>query len=640
MSQFNRGEQPLDYLGRTMKNPFFNMLTDPTAFLPQLAALRETPQASPPMRRAPKDKRTTEEPKAPPAAATNAPAPAPATPAATPTTSRRDFDAEIALIRKAYENDRQQMALAASMGMGPTQLQERRAYEAMMNRLGQLEALKSQAARRDLYKSQTRERVAAKKAKNNAAGDAAAAASTATSAKVLDLIRNAGRVNNANQSNLDYIRNLPTPTGQIADLATPPAAPPTPAPTRGPVGVPLSIDLENPPQDFGLAPTAPPVQPAPTATPPAPAPAPTPAPVAPPPPEQGLTREQAQAAFDANNERIRREKQYRDFITQYGMTGGQLPAGVENFASPLRGERPAAAFTSGDPVLDQAAANVSRRFAANGIAAGREMGRYEMEVAQEYRRLGGQRPEIGVPRAVAPDTSGGGGALDVLAGTARGTFGPGGVLGAPLQPDLAQRAVDTATTEQDLARAQAMQAQAQMQSGLLDLVGAGATAPRSGPAPAPSRPPIVGDGPTFVPGTKARVAPPFETPQITPGTDGTFVDAPVLPPSDTIVQRNFDPVATLVGNPFFMPPDSMGGPTVPTGSGARRGRDISYAPGPLGPASPQGRTQMLQRQNATIDARLQEVAQAQNVLDFLEALAFMQGKPPMNLNRGSAPNPQ
>lgn len=56
------------------------------------------------------------------------------------------------------------------------------------------------------------------------------------------------------------------------------------------------------------------------------------------------------------------------------------------------------------------------------------------------------------------------------------TFAPGGILGAPLPPDLAQRAVDRAMTPNERAMAQAQQTQGAMQGAIQDMIGFGAGA--------------------------------------------------------------------------------------------------------------------------------------------------------------------
>lgn len=77
------------------------------------------------------------------------------------------------------------------------------------------------------------------------------------------------------------------------------------------------------------------------------------------------------------------------------------------------------------------------------------------------------------------------------------TFAPGGILGAPLPPDLAQRAVDRAMTPNERAMAQAQQTQGAMQGAIQDMIGFGAGAgPRSIPSGA-TKQTTINEGPVL-----------------------------------------------------------------------------------------------------------------------------------------------
>ena len=121
------------------------------------------------------------------------------------------------------------------------------------------------------------------------------------------------------------------------------------------------------------------------------------------------------------------------------------------------------------------------------------------------------------------------GDIPYVGGLLRAAFGPGGVLGAPLQGDLAQREVDRARTPEERAAAQARQAQAAMQGGLQDLLGGAAAGIRgpAGPAPAPVRAQPVVDNPVVQGTVKPRAYYGPDGVVVTPGQPGQVVDMPV-----------------------------------------------------------------------------------------------------------------
>jgi hypothetical protein len=213
------------------------------------------------------------------------------------------------------------------------------------------------------------------------------------------------------------------------------------------------------------------------------------------------------------------------------------------------------------------------------------------------------------------------GDIPYVGGILRAAFGPGGVLGAPLQGDLAQREVDRARTPEERAAAEARQTQAQMQGGLQDLLGgiaAGARAPM-GAAPVSTRAQPVVDNPMLqgqtAPTTERvnpfQVSPGFErgmkfnprqpipgmgdfytpqaTTQVNPGQSGQVVDMPV-------------PKGTARTNPYSV---GLTEATVPTtGPMGTRVRDVDPLAGLVPSATPIGGPRPLPAQTAKPEALL------------------------------------
>lgn len=123
------------------------------------------------------------------------------------------------------------------------------------------------------------------------------------------------------------------------------------------------------------------------------------------------------------------------------------------------------------------------------------------------------------------------GDIPVLGTALRTLFGPGGVAGAPLPQELAQREIERARTPEERATAQARAAQAAMQGGLQDLLGGAAQGIRSQPRtiPTPAGRPVI-DNPQVVGQTKPRAAyTPEGAIRVTPGQTGQVVDMPQVP---------------------------------------------------------------------------------------------------------------
>jgi hypothetical protein len=107
--------------------------------------------------------------------------------------------------------------------------------------------------------------------------------------------------------------------------------------------------------------------------------------------------------------------------------------------------------------------------------------KFQMDVDAANARLSG------APTAAAPSQLPQGAPPNAFLELANTVFGPGGVLGTDLPPELAQRAVDMATTQSERNMAEARQATAPMGAALRDLVGGAAAAnlgrPRMGQTP-------------------------------------------------------------------------------------------------------------------------------------------------------------
>ena len=526
---------------------------------------------------------------------------------------RAMFDQLRAAAEAQYRNEIDAIKLGAIYGATADPLSMRRIGERYTNAIRGIAAQERMAGRRELYRDRIRDRVAAAKT-----------AKAETNAIAADALRrNAERYSTmpdtsaeaVQRKNQEYLDRL---VREYRAAPTEPAAPAAPAPR---------------------APSA--------------APIPGPAPVAPPATEPEFVGpatwlqyyrdapQQEQPGFGQIAQEVRR-------------LAGETPTGqLSSVTAPSSNQGPAAPVSTVPPPELLATLPPDQRAYVERELANRKL-------VEEAGRLGfdptgyGQiaNRSFGENLARSADDAVRGlesvGDIPYVGGILRAAFGPGGVLGAPLQGDLAQREVDRARTPEERAAAQARQTQSAMQGGLQDLLGGAAAGIRgpAGPAPAPVRAQPVVDNPMLQGQTdptmrhvnpsqvtgwrpainkrsaQARYSPnqpipgmgdwytPQATTQVTPGQPGQIVDMPVpqgtartnpyqagLPeatvpatgPMGSLV-RDVDPLSNLV--PSTSPIGSSRPPypaTVETPSGQRLLPGFTNADVPPLPVAPRGR---------------------------------------------------
>lgn len=305
--------------------------------------------------------------------------------------------------------------------------------------------------------------------------------------------------------------------------------------------------------------------------------------------------------------------------------------------------RPSFNLPQMDPAVAAATAQVSDQYRRLGVTDFSDplvARKYEQDVERALRQMqpgGSAGAPVAIPQGEPQ------GVLDTFLNT---TVAPGGLLGAPLPPELAQRAINTAPSETARASAQGQAATAAMQEPFLTLVGGGLVpAMRAGvpsiqrPAQgvsgqvtstAPARPRVnLGSGNPAI-SVDPNAGPSFTTNQnVKPYRYGSE-DMP-LPPT-TPTPRSSYPVSPQSGLGGAALESSgkiverytpSGQVTVPRSTLSPRGRDVDFAAPPAGPANAQGGLQQIQQQNARLDARAATQAYVDRMLAQLDPLGVL-----------------
>lgn len=364
-----------------------------------------------------------------------------------------------------YRNEMDMVKLGMMSGASVDPSMTQRIQQRYTNAIRGIAAQERMAGRQELYQSRTRERVASKKAAK-AETNAIAGEFLRRDADRFNYSNLTGGVDAAEQKNREYLDKLvsaytPTPTAPVAPAA------PAPSPRSYDLNQAIVDQYNLMQQMLGQTTTGAVSQLA------APAPAPAPAPVA--------RRAPGVSAEDRQT---------------YG-----LDQNLQQFLATLTPDQRAA-------VEAQIA---QRKLVAEAGALGFDTTGYA-EIANRGFWENVARSADDVVRSLESI-----GDIPYLGAGLRALFGPGGVAGAPLQQDLAQRAIERAQTPEERAAAQALAAQAAMQGGLQDLLGgvaAGARAPQ--PASPMANPRPIVDNPQVV-GQTAPTTSRVNPPQVAPG---------------------------------------------------------------------------------------------------------------------------
>lgn len=240
-----------------------------------------------------------------------------------------------------------------------------------------------------------------------------------------------------------------------------------------------------------------------------------------------------------------------------------LPPQPRNWNDPL-GE--VSSLPRMDPMLSNAAKTVSDRYKKFGVDPmdPNVSSRYMQDVEREMVQLtpGGQ---IGAPQnlPIGQSPSWGETILNTIAG-------PGGLIGAPLPPKLAQREIATAPTEAARSVAQGRETMGAMQEPFWTFVGGGLVpAMKGGSVPQMTATPTrVIDNPTLQGQTKPRiVVSPDRAVSIRPGSEGQVVTPPPAQGIPGVTPRDFPRSTGPNQGPMLAPldfpaptPGRVGGP--------------------------------------------------------------------------------
>jgi hypothetical protein len=256
--------------------------------------------------------------------------------------------------------------------------------------------------------------------------------------------------------------------------------------------------------------------------------------------------------------------------------------------------RPADPYALGTPQLDPRSLEASRRVSDRYRAMGVDPNNsdvYSKYASDVDRELAAMSPTGQIGAAPGPLPMGK--PVGVLEGLANATFGPGGLLGPPLPPDAAERAINMAPTQNARAAAEGQAATGAMQEPFWTLAGGGLVPSMKGGA-VPEM---------TAPGTRV-----IDNPTLRGSTNPTFSGPGRLGFNSNVMEvtpgRPARPVTVIPGAPgeiVDMPPtQAMPGVTprdLPRSSGAERQGPMR----PLGPSDavvPSSLAPELQRGNA------------------------------------------